>query len=333
MDLKYFNKLKSVVKFAHALIGYDPILPFIEKTILLRGKSDLCKTQPIFIVGAPRTGSTLLFELLISTYRTSYITNLSALLYKSPVLATKLIKNLGLIHTFSGTSKYGYIQGLSAPSEAGVLFKYWFGHNEGVQQAKPKLLPAHVIRMTIDSMCCLMEGPFIAKNLSNSVRLQRISQIFPNALFFYIKREPVYTAQSIILARRKLFRNDGGWFSVKPQNYETLLELDPFEQVIYQIMSIENYIEQVLDERQIKNVIEIWYENMCSDWHRVLKKIAELCANHGVSLQENQQPSNIRLRPSEKQILDDREWGKLCHLVNAIYNQSEFSNRCRTNES
>lgn len=98
--------------------------------------------------------------------------------------------------------------------------------------------------------------------------------------------------------------------------------IDPFEQVIYQIMSIENYIEQVLDERQIKNVIEIWYENMCSDWHRVLKNIAELCANYGVGLQENQPPSNIRLRPSEKQILDDREWGRLCHLVNAIYNQS-----------
>lgn len=322
MNQKHFNKLKSAVKFAHALIEHDPILPLIEKKILLKRKSDLSRMQPIFIVGAPRTGSTLLFELLISTYRTSYITNLSALLYKSPVLATKLVKSLGLVHTFSGTSKYGYIQGLSAPSEAGVLFNHWFGNDESVKQDKHNLLPAHVVRMTADSMCCLMKGPFIVKNLNNSMRLERINQIFPNAIYIYIKRDVIYTAQSIILARRKLFRNDDGWFSVKPQNYETLLELDPFEQVISQIVSIENYITQVLNERQIKNVIEIWYENMCSDWHRVLKKTAELCANYGVGLQENQPPSNIRLRPSEKQILDDREWGRLCHLANAIYNQS-----------
>ena len=74
------------------------------------------------------------------------------------------------------------------------------------------------------------------------MRLERINQIFPNAIYIYIKRDVIYTAQSIILARRKLFRNDDGWFSVKPQNYETLLELDPFEQVISQIVSIENYV-------------------------------------------------------------------------------------------
>ena len=322
MNQKHFNKLKSAVKFAHALIEYDPILPLIEKKILLKRKSDLSRMQPIFIVGAPRTGSTLLFELLISTYRTSYITNLSALLYKSPVHATKLIKSLGLVHTFSGTSKYGYIQGLSAPSEAGVLFNHWFGNDESVKQDKHNLLPAHVVRMTVDSMCCLMKGPFIVKNLNNSMRLERINQIFPNAIYIYIKRDVIYTAQSIILARRKLFRNDEGWFSVKPQNYETLLELDPFEQVIYQIMSIENYIKQVLDEQQIKNVIEIWYEDMCLDWCGALNKIADLCDKYGISLQENQPAPDISLGPSEEQILDDLEWGKLCRLVNLIYNQS-----------
>jgi len=174
--------------------------------------------------------------------------------------------------------------------------------------------------MAVDSMCCLMEGPFIVKNLNNSMRLRRINQVFPNAIYIYIKRDVVYTAQSIILTRRRLFRNDGEWFSVKPQNYETLLELDPFEQVIYQIMSIESYIKQVLDDRQIKNVIEFWYEDMCLDWRGALNKIADLCDKYGVSLQENQPAPNISLRPSEEQILDDLEWGKLCRLVNLIYN-------------
>lgn len=320
MNQKHFNKLKSAVKFAHALIEHDPILPLIEKKILLKRKSDLSRMQPIFIVGAPRTGSTLLFELLISTYRTSYITNLSALLYKSPVLATKLIKSLGLAHTFSGTSKYGYIQGLSAPSEAGVLFNHWFGNDESVKQDKHNLLPAHVVRMTVDSTGCLMKGPFIVKNLNNSIRLERINQIFPNAIYIYIKRDVTYTAQSIILARRKLFRNDEGWFSVKPQNYKTLLELDPFEQVIYQIMSIEKCIKKVLDDRQIKNIIEIWYEDMCLDWRGAVNIIADLCDKYGVSLPENQPAPNISLRPSEEQILDDLEWGRLCRLVNLIYN-------------
>jgi len=319
MNAFSFKRMKNMANLVQRLLAYDPILPLVERIFLLKRHFNPRELQPIFIVGPPRTGSTLLFELLISMYRTAYLTNLSSLLFKSPILATKLQKSIGFFHSFSGQSKYGFIPGLTAPSEAGVLFRHWFGDEKDTQHQTYDLRHVRIVRSSVNTISDTMRGPFISKNLNNSVRLTRINQVFPNAMYLFMRRDPLYTAQSILLSRRNLFGNDRYWFSVKPPNYQKIADLDPLEQVVYQIKSIEDYIRDVFREQKIVNVMEICYEELCSNWQIVLEQIAKLCQKYGITLEKKDQILDITLNKSQKQLLNNNEFRKLRVIVNKLY--------------
>ena len=49
---------------------------------------------PIFIIGAPRSGSTLLYQVLINNFKLSYIPNISSIFYKYSYLITSSSKTL-----------------------------------------------------------------------------------------------------------------------------------------------------------------------------------------------------------------------------------------------
>jgi LPS sulfotransferase NodH len=316
-----FHRIRSIANFVQDVLARDPMLPVIEKKILSKRRAESNNVQPIFIVGAPRTGSTLLFELLISTYRMSYVTNFSALFFKTPAFAIKLQNRLRLCHQFSGRSEYGYVPGLAAPSEAGVLFKRWFGNGDEIQPSAGDLLPAERVRATVAAISETMGGPFISKNLNNSLRVGRIHSVFPDAVYLFMRRDPVYTAQSIIVARRRLFDDDRQWFSVKPPNYRELADLEPFAQVVSQIKSIEDGIRTMFDKRQIVNRFEIEYEALCGNWERVLEQTAESCRHAGVRLGRRKQSPVVSLKKSQRQLLNDIEWKKLILAVDERYSK------------
>jgi len=175
------------------------------------------------------------------------------------------------------------------------------------------------VRASVNAISDTMRGPFISKNLNNSMRLNRINQAFPNAIYLFMRRDPVYTAQSILLSRRNLFGTDKLWFSVKPPDYQKLADLDPLEQVVSQIKFIEDYLQNVFKQRKIANVMEIWYEELCSNWQNVLEQIAESCRKYGISLEKKDKISNITLKKSQKQLLNDHEFKRLRSIVKKLY--------------
>ena len=47
-----------------------------------------CQWPPIFILGAPRSGTTLIYQLLISNFRFAYFPNIANTFYMCPIYAT-----------------------------------------------------------------------------------------------------------------------------------------------------------------------------------------------------------------------------------------------------
>lgn len=319
-NLNSFRILRKSAGLACFLINKDIILPSIEQNLIFKKDTELSEVRPIFIIGAPRTGSTLLYQLLVGVYKSSYFSNLASLLFKSPVLATKITYTLGLRYKFSGDSTYGYIKGVCAPSEAGPIYNYWFGQPIGDYG---ELVNPEIPRYTIKKIMDIMGGPFISKNLNNSLRIKQIRATFPEAVFLYMKREPIYVAQSIIVTRRKFLGSDQAWFSVRPPGYEQLLNLSPFEQVVWQIKLIEECIEKAISELDIKNVIETSYDHLCPNWRQELDYISMRCERYGVTLKEKNS-LDIRLENSDKQILTDADWERLTYILKHIYGSSNY---------
>ena len=74
----YFNKLTRL-----ALIFFSPIIALWEKPKAAEYANKPLMHQPVFIIGAPRTGSTILYQGLTNYIDVLYIDNLTSRLYKN----------------------------------------------------------------------------------------------------------------------------------------------------------------------------------------------------------------------------------------------------------
>ena len=75
---------------------------------------------PIFIIGAPRSGSTLLYQLLVKHTRVGYISNLMSLFPHKMITLAEYTKAWHGSRNLK-KSNLGYIAGLFSPSEAGAI--------------------------------------------------------------------------------------------------------------------------------------------------------------------------------------------------------------------
>jgi hypothetical protein len=211
----------------------------------------------LFIIGPPRSGTTILYQLLLSAYRFAYLCNLDALFAPAVALSDR----------FSGPFKdrlpdkgdhsvYGYVPGLFAPSEAGVLFRLWFEQEGAVPEVN--------IRNQIDTMASRAGGPFLCKNTWNTLRIRRILTVLPNARFIWVKRDPARICDSVLRWRRSLSDSGDVWCGVRPSGWEAVRDLAPADQVRWQVDAVERAISECLAGREDRLSL-VSYEALCAD--------------------------------------------------------------------
>lgn len=249
------------------LIKLKSIILFFQK-VFLRNEVHLSKASlnysPIFIIGAPRTGSTFLFQLLIKYYNVTYISNLMAVV---PMFMSKIgcffRKRMKMFNQIKD-SNYGVVNGFHSPNEASRINDFWFDnkkYNAKVESTKT----------TFAKLSNCFESPLLIKAMGNSLRVPDILKIFPNAKFIHIKRDLNKNISSIIKARAEIEGDQNQWWSLKPIGYEVISkEYSPKEQVEWQINSINNFIEESLLHNP--NYIQVNYEDLCSNTEVVLEK-------------------------------------------------------------
>lgn len=223
--------------------------------------------SPIFIVGAPRSGSSILWQLIAKYYRIVYISNFMALfpsrMSKIFCLTWQSILNYNKIKH----SQYGYISGLNSPNEAGALMDLWFDNKLNQHQILS-------IRNTVARISKMAKSPFVFKNLNNSIRIENILKIFPDAKFIYLKRNYKDNVKSLLNARKQIHNDLSKWWSVTPKNWKRISMKSPEEQVDWQIKQINNQIELDLWAKNNPQWIKINYENLCVHTEDCLSYIA-----------------------------------------------------------
>lgn len=266
--------------------------------------------HPIFIIGAPRSGSTLFYQLMLKHIKTAYISNFTALLPCKMIFISRYLKPLHEFYELK-ESDFGYISGLFAPSEAGTVQRKWFESEYSYRTRRR-------IRNTLILLSEAFSGPFVSKNLMNTTRLDNIRRILPEARYIYIRRDPLFNAQSLLLARRKVLGTDRKWWSVKPQGYPEVMKRSPEYQVVWQVVQTENIIMKFL-EKYSPNFLQIRYEDLCEAPESHLARIVEtfqlrLKNTHFDKIAEK---NSVRLSPEE--------WGEIKISYTEIMNQPSYS--------
>ena len=108
---------KTLAQCEKGLLGLPP----------MRSEPD----PPVFIIGPPRSGTTLLFQVLIARYTFGYFSNWMAQFPESPIAAAWLYRRLwptsGVPQDYASVS--GETQGNSGPNESGSFWYRWFRAN------------------------------------------------------------------------------------------------------------------------------------------------------------------------------------------------------------
>ncbi|NBC82522.1 MAG: hypothetical protein GVY19_03980 [Bacteroidetes bacterium] len=259
-----------------------PLIYVFELFYLLKyGKSE-SQFPTVYIIGPPRTGSTIIYQLITSYLDVLYIDNLTELsrnnLFFGIWLSQKLYKEKAH-KNFSSNIGRTHNAGLHAPNEGLFWYrflprgKHYVNSNDVSSKNKKWLIRYH------NAVKNKFQKPFVIKNLSFSMRLDLIKEIEPNAKFIHVTRDPFFTAQSIYLARKKeSWPNDKLW-SIQPKHAKEIEKLPIFEQITKQIDSINQQIEGDLTD--FKNgYMKVKYEDVCHQTSHVIKKIMNFIASN-----------------------------------------------------
>src|SRR5690606_21792278 len=89
-----------------AMTGLRPL----EAALVARGAREAeAAPPPVFVVGPPRSGTTLVYQLLVRRFRVAYLSNLAHRLYETPAAATWLGRPFVRPWTGPFESRYGHV--------------------------------------------------------------------------------------------------------------------------------------------------------------------------------------------------------------------------------
>jgi LPS sulfotransferase NodH len=287
------------------------LLP-LERSISRKfGEIGINKYPPVFIIGAPRSGTTLLYKVLIEKLNLSYMSNLSAHFYPIPIVSTWLFKKLtNISYKREYEFEYGFIPGLASPSEFGEFWYQWFPRGKSVYVA-PLQTPEHhlkQLRQAIGGFSYINRASVIFKNVYHSMRTAPICEAMHNARFIVCKRDYIETALSILNARKKITPDHRKWWSLPPKEIDSLVKLDYAEQIAGQIYYTYQQIDTDMNCYGKEKFLEIKYEEFCQDTHGTIKIIKYFLEKNGFRIEDKGDiPKYFRERKTKNLRKEDRE--------------------------
>lgn len=248
----------------------------VVEYLLPHSEDWLRRCPPVFIIGAPRCGSTLLSQCVVQSLQVGYISNRHASFFGAPALIQYLAPpHLG---AFEFDSLHGRTEGAAQPSECGEWWYRFFPRfptyvDDG--QLKPRRRRAFV--RALASLTASSGRPVVMKNLYASARIREISSAIPTARYIVLRRDVADNACSLLRARFVAQQDYSRWFSLLPPGADDLLSADPATQVVGQVRLVNAMIERDLRRSGVPGdqILELRYEDFCADPHSSIRRISD----------------------------------------------------------
>jgi len=253
-----------------------------------------------FIVGAPRSGTTLLLQWFASQGSFSYPTNVLNRFAYAPYIGA-LIQQMLFNRAYDYSMEFqadeaqiqfssdlGKTKGYLAPNEFQYYFRNYMNQFEPryLDQSDLKNIDFNGIYQGLCSIESVFNKPFVCKIVMLQFHLAVLHKCVPNSIFLFIKRSPIYNMQSLYNARIKYYGNMETWWSVKPKEYEKLKEMDAYHQIAGQVYYTNKMIESEIELIPNENKILIEYEKFCEDPESLLFKIKSLYSKFNVDIEK-----------------------------------------------
>jgi hypothetical protein len=257
-------------------------LPERLEPVLVRALRLENRFPPLFVVGAPRTGTTLALQILAGGFRFAWFTNTSNDRPFAPVWAAwRSLRARPIEARF--TNVYGRIEGASAPSDGWRVLKRWFPLYDDPAPARLERLGE--LRTTVRLLEQLFGAPFLLKNNHNSTRIDVLADLFGGALFVHVTRSLPDAAASLLEARARHRVPLGSWWSASPPAYHGRAFASELEQVVLTLRGLDEHVRASLARLPAERWLGIDYEELCAEPEQLLGWTARAYAASGVRLE------------------------------------------------
>lgn len=281
----------------------------------------------IFIIGPPRTGSTLLYQLITRCFKVCYFSNFMMRFPFSPCYIAKFIAPFNACDPPNYfDSSYGEIDGWKAPSQGYKAWNRWFPDDQSYVGSgaisKEKL---RELRNTIALLQIFFKAPFVNKWQGHSVRILPLVEAFPEVLFIRIKKEPELSAQSILHGRRLFLGDEKKWMSTRPREYNEIIHKEPIQQVCEQVFYIEKNIDLDIKHIGESKCMTVDYEELCASPPKVMDQINSFIINQGINRPLEQRHNIPSSFPCDHKIsVSDSEYRKIENYLAKLRKQNQF---------
>jgi hypothetical protein len=306
---KTYYRVRSIISLL------NPLLSVPEKFFKLKNNNYAQSVhQPIFIVGAPRSGSTIIYQSISNQFDVLYINNIVDLFYKNLWLGlsiSKLLYQFRPHNCFKSIHGDTYMYSLNGPSESGSFWGRWFKKGQHyVDENELSRMQINELFTEINTVTNRFKKPLIIKNLANGQRLRQLKKVFPKAKIIYVKRDIFYNAQSIILAKDKLSLPRDKYWSIRTADYKKIKFMKWHLQVPSQIVSIQNQIES--DIKLFDEHLTLDYDDFIKNFNVNIERIGQFIFHpYSTSLRANaDQPTfkasdEIYLNSADEELLKE----------------------------
>lgn len=242
----------------------------------------------VFLVGPPRSGSTLFMQWLATSGLVAYPTNLLSRFFGTPLVGAKIQQLLtdarynfrDEILDFNSpigvSSENGKTVGALAPNEFGYFWHRFLPLDEGVfGQSDQNGTHANLteLRDELNAIANIFEKPFAMKAMAVNENISLLADNFKKKLFVALWRDPVFNIQSVLEARKRQYGDINTWYSFKTTEYAKLKDLSPLEAVAGQIAAINRTVEMGIAGLPEREKLSVTYEKFCESPRRHFDEI------------------------------------------------------------
>ncbi len=285
-------------------------------------------TQPqfpvVFVIGTPRCGHTLLSQLLAASGGFAYINNFVARFWMVPAIGAQIELALGICEQQQGqsySSEYGRTTGWAGPHEFGCFLRRWlpFGETHKVELEALSQETANRFAQEVAALEAVYGKPLFLRNIIYSLNIDLLLKIFPNSVFVVCRREVLYQAQSILIARRKIAGDKQNWWSLRPKEYRDLIRSPVWEQIAGQIYYTYKDIETNLAQADRRRWLEVHYSDLCREPQAQVGKIVKVVERLGKRTDWKSDTIPDQFDSTDVQRVSDADFQKLREAVQRYF--------------
>ena len=236
--------------------------------------------KPIFIVGTPRSGTTILYDLMACHKDLAWFSQfdlkemLSEEFIQFEYLRRRIFEIRKLPFSRDGF-EVRFTTSFETPHEFGLFWNKWI--TKSWANASDVSITAYEgLRYAVNNLL-IRKGKkrFLNKNPGNSIKIEYLNQVFPGAVFVNIIRDGRPVVCSMTRGSR-VFKNPNGYFGL-PLKKNNQMDFDLFERHARQWIEVNEEIQRAKNNLEKDQYYELKYEDLISNPKKTIENIFRFC--------------------------------------------------------